>query len=157
MEEDCPVCGKTCDSQGLENHIRLTDGRGHGPAGSMPADPSGPDDDPPKRSVSIHAEDIQANGPDKETMSVQAALDRVIETRNDEVSQLTNLVTSLEDRIEGLEGIVDSIHDRLTVECPECGMYDPEPMVGEVAEAHAEYIGVYEWVCPNCQHLFNDL
>lgn len=39
MEEDCPVCGKTCDTQGLENHIRLTDGRGHGPAGWMPDRP----------------------------------------------------------------------------------------------------------------------
>jgi hypothetical protein len=36
MDVDCPVCGKTVDKQGLENHMRLTNGMGHGPPGEYP-------------------------------------------------------------------------------------------------------------------------
>lgn len=36
MEMECPVCGERYDKQGLENHMRLTSGKGHGPSGEMP-------------------------------------------------------------------------------------------------------------------------
>jgi len=156
MEEDCPVCGKTCDSQGLENHIRLTNGRGHGPAGSMPADANGVDDSARVTSEPIHAKDIRADGPGQEqTMSVQAALDRAVDAGRDEARRVDHQMNSLEMRIDGLEGIIESIQDRLAVACPNCGHGDPEPMVGEVAQAHAEYIGVHEWHCPECQNLYS--
>lgn len=156
MEEDCPVCGKTCDSQGLENHIRLTNGRGHGPAGSMPANATEGNDTNGETGPPIHAEDIRAHGPEREqTMSVQAALDRAVDVGGDEARRVARRMASMEQRIEGLEEAIESIQDRLAVKCPECGHDDPEPMVGEVAQAHAEYIGVHDWYCPECQNLFN--
>ena len=156
MDEECSVCGKICDSQGLANHIRLTNGRGHGPTGSMP-DTMGEGGSPPAATNGpIHADDIRAYGPEREQeLSVQEALDRVVETRGSELRQINSQVATLAERVDELEDIIESINDRVTLTCPKCGHDDPQPMVGNVADAHAEYIGIYNWFCPECQELFN--
>lgn len=38
MEVECPYCGVTVDVTGLERHVRMFDGDGHGAYGSVPVD-----------------------------------------------------------------------------------------------------------------------
>lgn len=51
MEVECPYCSKRCDVQGLQNHVRLSDGNGHGEVGTVP-DGDGGDGDPGEPPVS---------------------------------------------------------------------------------------------------------
>jgi DNA-directed RNA polymerase subunit RPC12/RpoP len=38
MDVECPYCSATVDVMGLESHVRLFDGDGHGDYGSIPVD-----------------------------------------------------------------------------------------------------------------------
>lgn len=71
MQIECPVCEQKCDKQGLENHMRLTSGRGHGPAGEMPPDPGEDIErsfDPEEYEIAV------AMGDDEHVMSLEEAV-----------------------------------------------------------------------------------
>lgn len=38
MDVECPYCSATVDVTGLERHVRLFDGDGHGPHGTLPVE-----------------------------------------------------------------------------------------------------------------------
>lgn len=38
MDVECPYCSATVEVTGLESHVRLFDGDGHGPHGTVPVD-----------------------------------------------------------------------------------------------------------------------
>jgi hypothetical protein len=71
MEMERPVCGDKYDKQGLENHMRLTNGRGHGPSGEYPPDP----DEEPKRSFDPEEYEIGVSlGEGEQVLSLEDAV-----------------------------------------------------------------------------------
>lgn len=156
MEEDCPVCGETFDRQGLANHIRLTNGRGHGPAGSMPDDVTEGNGDHPTSTEPIHATNVEAQEPQTgEDTSVQEAINQAFDAGASNSRQVNSRIATLEQRVEELEELIQSMKERTRQVCPNCGHDDPQPMEGDVAEAYADLDDSFDWVCPNCHEPYN--
>lgn len=156
MEKECPVCGKSCDIQGLENHIRLTNGRGHGPAGSMPDEGADGGATLSATDGPISAtEDLVRGSQSGEKMAIQEAADQAFAEGSKEVRQVDARVVALERQVQELAKDIAAINERERRKCPKCGHDEPEAIEGSVAEAYAEYRDVYDWVCPNCKEPFN--
>lgn len=104
MDVECPICGKPCDAQGVENHIRLTNGDGHGPAGRRPGD----------------VDDVDVPG--GEAVSLRDSLVRVGSVVDSELQDVESRVAELESELEDRDERVDELRARLRLLEEEAGV-----------------------------------
>lgn len=112
MKMECPVCGEKYDKQGLENHMRLTNGKGHGPAGEYPPEPG---EEITRFDPSEYMVDVSV-GDETREMSLQDAVelshDMIMDPENfglasgQQVRELEREIEGLQSEIEELRGLV---------------------------------------------------
>lgn len=137
---NCPICGKQCDAQGVSNHMRLTDGDGHGPCGQMPDDHQDAEQDDRGDRGAANGGEVMVRDPvSQNEVPVDEALQMLFDQLYGEVNALSRRIDRLDDDQEQLAAIedrLDRVERAVSVAnniCPQCHgrMYETGGLLSE--------------------------